>query len=165
MGGPPLGTPMDYVCNVWSMERNTGSSRVRYLIIRSHMQSARLSIFTSLDRMLNARRHRHCARAPDATVHAIFNALCVSPVLRDGSVYAYDYKAVERAHSFDYEYRTELDQLYSREIYIRNGAFLFFFFFPIIFFSFVPPTYVFHTNTHYKAMHKCLFRKKSTMYI
>lgn len=87
MGGPPLDTLMDYVCNVWNIERNTGSTRVRYLIIRSHMQSARLSIFTSLDRMLNA--HRHVSPyARDATVHAIFNTLYVSPVLPyDGSMY------------------------------------------------------------------------------
>lgn len=42
---------MCYLSNVWDILRD--GSRVRYLIIRSHMQSARLSIFTSLDRMLN----------------------------------------------------------------------------------------------------------------
>jgi len=56
-------------------------ARIRYLIIRSHMQSVRLSIFTSLDRTLNACRHVHAA-------HSIFNTPCSYHRFRDTIAYA-----------------------------------------------------------------------------
>lgn len=68
-----LDSLMDCACNVW---RGHNAVSLRCLIIRSHMQSARLSIFTSLDRMLNGLPARYVCTVRDAS-HTLFSILRV----------------------------------------------------------------------------------------